>query len=103
MQDSNPRFQLRVPGESHDTGVDLAADRRMRPPQQRSVLLPWYHTGLSILRVAAAELPQRFRVEAVCLGMVAMAIVTNLDYLAHLDAKMRASRGHGEALRRADV
>lgn len=75
----------------------------MRPSQQRSVLFPRHYTGLSVLRVAAAKLPQRFRVEAVCLGMAAMAVVADLDHPAHLDAQMRASCGHGEALRRTDV
>lgn len=103
MQDPDPRFQLRVPCKSHDTSVDLAIDRRMWSSQQRSMFLSRHHTGLSVLRVTAAELPQRFRVEAICLGMAAVAVVADLDHPAHLDAQMRASRGHGEALRRADV
>lgn len=67
------------------------------------MLLPRHHTRLSVLRLAAAELPQRIRVEAICLGMAAVVVVADLDHPTHLDAEMRASRGHGEALRRADV
>jgi len=35
--------------------------------------------------------------------MVVVAVVADLDHPAYLDAQMRASRGHREALRRADV
>jgi len=103
VQNPDSRLQLRISSESHDTSIDLAADRRVRSSQQRSMLLPWHHTGLSVLRLAAAELPQRVRVEAICLGMAAVAIVADLDHPAHLDAQVRASRGHGEAFRCANV
>lgn len=103
MQDPDSGLQLCVSGESHDSGVDLAADRCLRTPQQRSVLLSRHHSGLSVLRIATAELPQRLCVKAVCLGVAALAAVADLDHPAHLDTQVRASRGHGEAIRGADV
>lgn len=85
MQDPDSGLQLRVSGESHDTSVDLAADRRLRSSQQRSMFLPRHHSGLPVLRIATAELPQRLCVEAVCLGVAALAAVADLDHPAHLD------------------
>lgn len=103
MQDPDSGLQLRVSGKSHDTGVDLVADRRLRSSQQRSMLLPRHHSGLPVLRIATAKLPQRLRVEAVCLGVAALAAVADLDHPAHLDAQVRAAGSHGEAIRGANV
>lgn len=103
MQDSDSGLQLCVSGESHDTSVDLAADRRLRSSQQRSVLLPWHYSGLLVLRVTTTELSQRLCVEAICLGMVALVAVADLDHPAYLDTQVRASRCHGEAIRGANV
>lgn len=105
MQDPDPGLQLRLPGESHNTGIDLAADRRLQHAKRGSLLFPRLHSGLLVLRVAAEHvaLPHRLRVEATWLDMAPLAAVANVDHSAHLDTEMRASRGHGETLRGADV
>lgn len=103
VQDFDPGFQLCIPGESHYTGVDFTTDRCLWSSQWRPLLLPWHHPGLSVLRVAASVLPQWLCIEAIRLGMVALASLADLDHPAYLDAEVRASRRHGETFRGADV
>lgn len=99
MQDFDTRFQLRVPCKFNYTGIDLVIDCRLRFKTYRSLHISQYNSGLSILRVTTIALPQRFRFEAICLGMATVVTVANLDYFACLDAEMRTSRFHGEIVR----
>lgn len=99
MQDFDTRFQLRIPCKFNYTGIDLVIDCRLRFKTYRSLYISQYNSGLFVLRVATIALPQRFRFEAICLGMAAMVAIANLDYFACLDAEMRTSCFHGEIVR----
>lgn len=99
MQDFDTRFQLRVPCKSNYTGIDLVIDCRLRFKAYRSLHISQHNSGLSVLRVTTIAFPQRFRFEAICLGMAAVVAVANLDYFACLDAEMRTSRFHREIVR----
>ena len=103
MQNSDTGFQLRVPGESNDSSVHILVDCRMWLEKRRSLHISRHDPVLFVLRVAALAFPQRFRVEAVRLGMAVVVAVANLDHPARLDAEMRASRCHGETVRRSYV
>lgn len=99
MQDFDTRFQLCIPCKFNYTGIDLVIDCRLRFKTYRSLYISQYNSGLFVLRVATIALPQRFRFEAICLGMAAMVAIANLDYFACLDAEMRTSCFHGEIVR----
>lgn len=103
MQNSDTGFQLCLPGESNDPRIHILVDRRLWLEKRRSLHISRHDPVLFILRVATFALPQRFRIEAVRLGMAAVVAVANLDYSARLDAEMRASRCHGETVRRSYV
>lgn len=99
LQDLNPGIQLRISRESNCTSFDIVADRCLWYSERRSLLLSRHDTRLSVLRVTAALLPQRFCLEAIRLGMATLAFVTDVDNSSHMDPEVRETRSHREALR----